>query len=101
MNGNGIIRKPGKNTFSLKLNRLISAKGKNIRVYCLAGAVLVTWPLGHEQVLQGGQTVSIFPKGKVCILALMDTTLKIRQNRWSLLRVSPRFEKLWRFWFQK
>lgn len=96
MNGNQDTRKSGKNFFSLKTNSIISAKGKNIRVHCYAGAVLVTWPPGHEQVVHGGQSVSIFPRGKVCILALMDTFLQVQKIRWNLLGFFSRFHKLWK-----
>lgn len=96
MSGHEFKNRSENNILKLGINRVISARGKTIRVHCIDGAVLVTWPLRQEQVLCTGQTILISPEGKVCILALTETSLQIQQSPWSLLRILSRIDKVWK-----
>lgn|GEM_PF-2646618 len=64
----------------LKENKVTSIKRRYFSIRCLSGSLWITWPNGLEQFLTGGQIVSGKTRGKVCIMALSDATIQVKQK---------------------
>lgn len=73
---------PGE-TICLAKNRIASTRSKYISIQCLSGSLWITWPNGLEQTLTGGQSVSGKSSGKVCIVALSDAKIQVKQKHMS------------------
>lgn len=82
MKFNSLFKGDDKATITLSKNQLFSARGKNIQIDCLYGALWVTWPKRGEKIIKSGQTLRVSSKGKVCIVAFSKALFQIRKRRW-------------------
>ena len=79
-----LIISPGENIY-LPENEIVSIRNKHFSIKCLSGSLWITRPNGLEQILAAGQSVSGKSNGKVCIVALSDSKLLVKQKHisWS------------------
>ena len=84
---------PSRNT-QLTKNEITSIRSKYFSIKCLSGSLWITGSNGLDQTLSDGQSVMGQSNGKVCLIALTDASILIKQ------KPMPWYSILWT-WTQK
>jgi hypothetical protein len=67
---------------SLADNRVLTVRGRGLRIECRQGLLWVTWPESQERVLIPGSSLPVASKGRICVQAMGDSVVAIERRRW-------------------
>lgn len=65
----------------MKKGNIISLNSSEAMIRCLNGIVWITWPGSSDVILREGENTLISSKGKLCITALSEACINIKNER--------------------
>ncbi len=78
------VGKSEENNLLIEKGSVASFKRGEYVIYCMNGIIWVTWPGSADVILKEGDDIFVRSSGKLCITALSEVCINIKNNKMSI-----------------